>query len=97
MLEFDHVEPVARGGTASVEGMRLRCRAHNQYEAERALGTRLMSRKRAEAAKSRSVGLAVARVRERAAEANGEALPRRALPGSGTLHGWESSIGSGKG
>jgi 5-methylcytosine-specific restriction endonuclease McrA len=111
LLEFDHVEPVARGGTASVEGMRLRCRAHNQYEAERILGTSLMSRKRAEAAKSRSVGIAVGRVRRRSAEANGraaeangrlaeangEALPRRALPGSGTLHGWESSIGSGKG
>jgi hypothetical protein len=97
LLEFDHVEPVARGGTASVEGMRLRCRAHNQYEAERALGTSVMSRKRAEAVKSRDVGRAIARVRRRVAEANGEALPRRALPGSGTLHGWESSIGSGKG
>jgi 5-methylcytosine-specific restriction endonuclease McrA len=72
LLEFDHVEPVARGGTASVEGIRLRCRAHNQYEAERALGTSIMSRKRAEASKSRSVRLAVARVRERAAEANGQ-------------------------
>ena len=29
-LEFDHVEPVARGGRATVAGIRLRCRAHNQ-------------------------------------------------------------------
>ena len=48
-LEFDHVEPVARGGRATVEGMRLRCRAHNQFEAERAFGADFMSRKRYEA------------------------------------------------
>jgi hypothetical protein len=29
-LEFDHMDPVARGGEATVERMRLRCRAHNQ-------------------------------------------------------------------
>jgi hypothetical protein len=28
-LELDHVEPVARGGQASVGNIRLRCRAHN--------------------------------------------------------------------
>lgn len=37
-LEFDHVDPVARGGQTTVDTMRLRCRAHNQYEAERASG-----------------------------------------------------------
>ncbi|HEY8142496.1 MAG TPA: hypothetical protein VIG06_07495 [Kofleriaceae bacterium] len=37
-LELDHVVPVSRGGTASVEGVRILCRAHNQYEAERILG-----------------------------------------------------------
>src|SRR5439155_14394462 len=30
-LEYDHADPVARGGTATVERMRLRCRAHNLY------------------------------------------------------------------
>jgi hypothetical protein len=45
-LEFDHVEPVARGGRATVEGIRLRCRAHNQYEAERVFGRGFMNRKR---------------------------------------------------
>src|SRR5262249_8109490 len=35
-LEFDHVEPLARGGATTVDRLRLRCRAHNQYEAERA-------------------------------------------------------------
>jgi 5-methylcytosine-specific restriction endonuclease McrA len=46
LLEFDHVQPVARGGTATVEAMRLRCRAHNQYEAERAFGSEFMSRRK---------------------------------------------------
>jgi hypothetical protein len=45
-LEYDHAEPIARGGKSTVENVRLRCRAHNQYEAERA---EFMSDKRAEA------------------------------------------------
>lgn len=45
-LEFDHVEPVARGGRATVPGLRLRCRAHNQYEAERIFGAEFMKQKR---------------------------------------------------
>ncbi len=53
-LEFDHVEPVARGGRATETGMRLRCRAHNQYEAERAFGAAFMSRKRDEARRVRA-------------------------------------------
>ena len=47
-LEFDHVVPFARGGGATVEGIRLRCRTHNQYEAERAFGARFMAAKRDE-------------------------------------------------
>ncbi len=45
-LEFDHVVPVARGGVATVEGIRLRCRGHNQLEAERAFGSAFMESKR---------------------------------------------------
>ena len=37
-LELDHVVPVARGGRATVESVRVLCRSHNQYEAERILG-----------------------------------------------------------
>jgi len=48
-LEFDHVQPVSRGGVATVDGIRLRCRAHNQYEAERIFGAGFMQRKRGEA------------------------------------------------
>jgi len=45
-LEFDHIEPVACGGQATVEGMRLRCRAHNQYGAGCTFGAGFMDRKR---------------------------------------------------
>jgi len=45
-LEFDHVEPVARGGQPTVAGVRLRCRAHNQLEAERVFGEEFMRAKR---------------------------------------------------
>ena len=48
-LEFDHVLEVARGGTASGEGIRLRCRVHNQYTAECTFGVDFMARKREEA------------------------------------------------
>jgi 5-methylcytosine-specific restriction endonuclease McrA len=37
-LELDHVVPVSRGGRASVDGIRILCASHNQYEAERILG-----------------------------------------------------------
>ncbi len=45
-LEFDHVHPVARGGEATLENTRLRCRAHNQHEAERLYGAGFMREKR---------------------------------------------------
>jgi len=48
-LEFDHVDPVARGGEASVSRIRLRCRAHNQYAAECAFGAAFMRGKREQA------------------------------------------------
>ena len=34
-LEYDHAHPVARGGEASVAGIRLRCRAHNEEGSSR--------------------------------------------------------------
>ena len=37
-LEFHHVVPYADGGTASEENIQLRCRAHNQYEADQWFG-----------------------------------------------------------
>ena len=48
-LEFDHVQEFARGGEATVNNLQLRCRAHNQYTAERTFGARFMDEKRREA------------------------------------------------
>lgn len=45
-IEFDHVVPIARGGWSTVENLRLRCRTHNQYEAERAFGASFMESRR---------------------------------------------------
>ena len=46
LIEFDHVDPVARGGYATVRNTRLRCHAHNQYEAEKIFGAAFMEAKR---------------------------------------------------
>jgi hypothetical protein len=37
-LEFHHIQPYARQGTATVTNISLRCRRHNQYEAELVFG-----------------------------------------------------------
>jgi 5-methylcytosine-specific restriction endonuclease McrA len=47
-LEFDHIDPVAKGGTAIDANLRLRCRTHNQFEAERVFGAEFMKAKREE-------------------------------------------------
>jgi len=52
LLEYDHVEPLARGGASTVANVRLRCRAHNQCEARRAFGASYMRRKRIERGRS---------------------------------------------
>jgi 5-methylcytosine-specific restriction endonuclease McrA len=46
LLEFDHVQEVARGGRATEANLRLRCRAHNQYGAECTFGAGFMREKR---------------------------------------------------
>jgi len=73
-LEFDHVEEVARGGTASVEGIRLRCRAHNKYGAECTFGTEFMSHKRREA-QARAADARKAKAGQLAARPVGESVP----------------------
>jgi 5-methylcytosine-specific restriction endonuclease McrA len=45
-LEFDHMDPVARGGQTTADRMRLLCRAHNQYDAECTYGAGFMDEKR---------------------------------------------------
>lgn len=49
MLEFDHIQEFARGGEATVDNVRLLCRAHNQYAAECAYGREFMDRRKSEA------------------------------------------------
>jgi len=69
-LELDHIEPAARGGAATVANIRLRCRAHNQYAAEKAFGVGFMQRKREDArrraAEARARKLADAAAKTRA-------------------------------
>jgi 5-methylcytosine-specific restriction endonuclease McrA len=52
-LEFDHADGFARTGTHSVDGIRLRCRAHNQYAAGEMYGDAFMeeARRRADVPK----------------------------------------------
>jgi hypothetical protein len=75
-LEYDHVEPVARGGRATVGQIRLRCRVHNEYAAECAFGADFMSRKREaaqhEAAQRAAAQQAAEEARLRAAAAERE-------------------------
>jgi 5-methylcytosine-specific restriction endonuclease McrA len=56
LLEFDHARPVALGGGSTVDELRLRCRAHNQFEAERTFGRAFMRMKRALARGNASSG-----------------------------------------
>jgi hypothetical protein len=77
-LEFDHIEPVARGGRSTVGNLRMRCRQHNEYEARQVFGDGFMEGKRRAAVESRQAAraraAAEARAKEsRAAEARAEA------------------------
>jgi 5-methylcytosine-specific restriction endonuclease McrA len=45
-LEFDHRKPYGRGGDHSVRNLRLLCRTHNGYLAEREYGTKLIKHHR---------------------------------------------------
>ncbi len=75
-LELDHVDPVARGGEAGhpaqvgPDGIRLRCRAHNQYAAEQTYGTDFMRHKRQEAQRRAAQARAAERARARPEAAN---------------------------
>jgi 5-methylcytosine-specific restriction endonuclease McrA len=45
-VEFHHRIPYARGGTHDVGNIELRCRGHNQYEAELEYGVEFMETRR---------------------------------------------------
>jgi 5-methylcytosine-specific restriction endonuclease McrA len=84
-LQFDHIDPVARGGQATVAGVRLLCRAHNQYEAERTFGAGFMSEKREQAQRAAAEARthAAAEARAQAREAEAQARTRAAAAESG--------------
>lgn len=46
-VEFHHLRAYARGGKHDADNIELRCRAHNQYEAELEFGELFMARRRA--------------------------------------------------
>jgi hypothetical protein len=45
-VEFHHIQPFGKGGTHQADNIALRCRAHNQYQADLDFGTLVMNRKR---------------------------------------------------
>ena len=59
-LEFHHIVPWARGGRATVDNVALRCRRHNQYEAELEFGARAMETSRRNGRRPPSSTLAAA-------------------------------------
>ncbi len=59
-LEFDHIVSRALGGDDSAGNLRLRCRAHNQLEAERTFGRAFMDGKRERARTTRKAAVAAA-------------------------------------
>ena len=90
LLEFDHADPVALGGVATVERIRLRCAAHNQYEAECTFGVEFMRNKREEARRARSEARAARARQEAEARAKAAAAAEKAgeldvVPGLRTL------------
>lgn len=87
-LEFDHVDPFARGGRTTVENTRLRCRTHNQYEAERTFGKAFMNARRQEKSRAQARGVTPAEASPspgiRAAPASAPARRRSRRRGPGT-------------
>ena len=76
-LEFDHVLPVAQGGGTTPENLRLLCRAHNQFEAERLLGKDHVQRKRDMARFEREKAKAAAKAGTARKQARDEAMQAR--------------------
>ncbi|MCC6653163.1 MAG: HNH endonuclease, partial [Candidatus Eisenbacteria bacterium] len=68
-LEVDHKVPFALGGATTLENLRLFCRAHNRFEAERVFGKEHMQRAVELAQRERAKDQAAAQAgAERAAE-----------------------------
>ena len=72
-LEIDHIQPIAMGGETKPENLRLLCRAHNQYEAERVLGKDHVAKQRELAQRERARDKAAAKSGAARAQARGAA------------------------
>jgi hypothetical protein len=75
-LEIDHVTPLALGGRTVPDNLRVLCRAHNQFEAERVLGKEHVQRRRELAQRDRARAKAAdeaARQRAKARDAAAQA------------------------
>src|SRR5207237_310286 len=86
-IEFDHAIEVARGGEATVDQIRLRCRRHNQYTAERTFGVEFMKLKRTAAQFAREI-----RARKNAAVTSAEAAAAGATEDGATKKVQEQEI-----
>jgi hypothetical protein len=75
-LELDHRTPVALGGQPTADEIRVLCRVHNQYEAERLLGADLMRVKREQAELAQALrGLGFSAAEARSATTHTAQLP----------------------
>jgi hypothetical protein len=82
-LEIDHIQPIALGGETKPENLRLLCRPHNQYEAERVLGKDHVAKKRELAQRERARDKAAAKssgARGQARKAASENATKRESP-----------------
>jgi len=81
-LEYDHERPVARGGTSTVANLRLRCRAHNQLEAERVFGAGFMEQKRGQPALTPATSPATRGLRDTRTASCGPSTPNDSRRGN---------------
>jgi 5-methylcytosine-specific restriction endonuclease McrA len=81
LIQYDHIEPVARGGRVTVDSVRLLCAAHNQLEAERAFGADFVQKKREANRRARSNARARVPSDSSAARTSGGVAGAHAEPG----------------
>jgi hypothetical protein len=79
-LEIDHIQPLALGGATTPDNLRLLCRPHNQFEAERVLGKDHVAKKREFAQRERARNKAAAKSSAARAQARGAASKSTTKP-----------------
>ena len=76
-LEVDHITLIAQGGATTADNLRLLCRPHNQFEAERVLGKEHVQRNRDTARSERAKTKAAAKASKARMQVRDEALQAR--------------------